>query len=190
MEVFLLLSIEIKRPIEKDLDNLNLFFRVVIEDTFEREGIAHLVDDIESEIIEKQKYLKLDLDSNRENRYFLLAIINNQIIGTIEYGPVSKLISDLTNGELQDLVEVGTVFVRPDYQGKGIGTLLWNAMYLTLQSKGIDEFCLDSGYSNAQKIWKKKFGKPDYLIKDYWSEGNDHMIWRRKARNNPIIFKL
>jgi hypothetical protein len=41
--------------------------------------------------------------------YFLLAIDNNQVIGSIEYGPVSKLIIDLTNGTLKDFVEVGTV---------------------------------------------------------------------------------
>lgn len=35
-----------------------------------------------------------------------------------------------------------------------------------------------NGYTSAQKVWKKKFGEPDYLLKDYWDPGNDHMIWR------------
>jgi hypothetical protein len=51
-------------------------------------------------------------------------------------------------------------------------------MYSTLKSKGIEEFCLDSGYKIAQTIWKKKFGEPVYLLEDYWDKGNDHMIWR------------
>jgi hypothetical protein len=56
-------------------------------------------------------------------------------------------------------------------------------MYLTLQNRGIEEFCLDSGYLSAQKIWRKKFGEPDYLLKDYWGEGYNHMIWRIKVRD-------
>jgi hypothetical protein len=61
--------------------------------------------------------------------------------------------------------------------------MLLQAMYKTLRSKGIDEFCLDCGYKNAQKIWQNKFGKPDYHFKDYWDKGQDHMIWRIKLRD-------
>ena len=56
-------------------------------------------------------------------------------------------------------------------------------MYHTLQHRGIEEFCLDSGYIRAQKIWKKKFGDPDYLLKNYWDEGYDHMVWRIKVND-------
>jgi GNAT superfamily N-acetyltransferase len=112
------------------------------------------------------------------------------VIGSIEYGPVSQLIIDLTNGELKELVEVGTVYVHPDYQGTGIGTLLLNVMFLTLKNKGIEDFCLDSGYKRAQKIWTKKFGEPDYLKKDYWSPGFHHMIWKRILSEMTIKFKI
>src|SRR5699024_8900176 len=33
------------------------------------------------------------------------------------------------------------------------------------------EFCMDSGYSNAQKIWRKRFGEPEYFLENYWAEG-------------------
>lgn len=49
------------------------------------------------------------------------------------------------------------------------------------------EFCLDSGYTNAQKVWKKKFGEPDYLLKDYWGEGFDHMIWRGRTNDGVVV---
>lgn len=55
-------------------------------------------------------------------------------------------------------------------------------MYCVLRNKGIEEFCLDSGYTSAQKIWKKKFGEPDYLLKDFWGAGYDHMIWKIKSK--------
>ncbi len=171
----------IRRPRIEDEEELKQFFNIVITDTFAREGLAEMVEDIKNEIEMKKKYLKADFDSNGEQRYFLIALDQDKIIGTIEYGAASELITSCTNGALKELIEVGTVFVRPDYQRKGIGNLLFNAVVLTLQQKGIAEFCLDSGYTSAQKIWKKKFGEPDFLLKDYWGEGFDHMIWRLRS---------
>ncbi len=182
-------NIEIRRPRTEDIEELHKFFRIVLIDTFTREGLADMVDMIEDEIEDKKKYLKSDLDSKGKDRYFLIALDDDKIIGSIEYGSSSELINSCTDGALKDLVEVGTVFVRPDYQRQGIGNLLLNVMYLTLQNRGIEEFCLDSGYTNAQKIWKKKFGEPDYLLEDYWSEENDHMIWRKRINDISIIFR-
>jgi GNAT superfamily N-acetyltransferase len=171
-------TIEIRRPRIEDIVELNQFFRIVITDTFAREGLAGLMDDIEAEIESKINYLQLDLDSNGEKRYFLIALAENKIIGTIEYGPASELIIECTDGKLGNLVEVGTVFVLPDYQRQGIGNRLLAEMLQTLNGRGIVDFCLDSGYKTAQTIWKKKFGEPDFLLKDYWGQGQDHMIWK------------
>ena len=183
-------NVEIRRPRIEDIDELKQFFRIVITDTFDKEGLANLLDEIEDEIKVKIKYLNSDLESSGENRYFLIALCDDQVIGTIEYGLINKLINDCTDGALKELVEVGTVFVRPGFQRQGIGNLLLNAIYLALQSKGIEEFCLDSGYTNAQKIWKKKFGEPDYIMKDFWGEGYDHMIWRRRINDISIMFRI
>lgn len=185
-------NVAIRRPNSDDIDELYLFFRIVITNTYKDEGLSQLVDDIENEINSKKQYLKNDFDSNGENRYFLLAIDtnNDKIIGTIEIGPASTLINSCTSVVLKDLYEIGTVFILPEYQRKGIGSLLLNAMYLTLLSRGITEYCLDSGYKIAQSIWTKKFGKPSYVLKDYWGESNNHMIWKKSLHDIPIIFGL
>ncbi|MEH7418762.1 GNAT family N-acetyltransferase [Neobacillus drentensis] len=175
-----MLNVEIKRPRIEDIKELNSFFRIVIADTFIKEGLGEKLNDINDEVKVKEKYIESDFESNGEKRYFLIALDGNKIIGSIEYGPASDLICNCTNNSYKELMEVGTVFVRPDYQRNGVGNLLLNSMYFTLRSKGIEEFCLDSGYKSAQKIWRKKFGDPDYLLKDYWDEGYDHMIWRIK----------
>jgi GNAT superfamily N-acetyltransferase len=177
------LNVEIRRPRIEDIKELNQFFRIVIMDTFTKEGIGEMLDDINDEIAVKEKYLESDFESNGEKRYFLIALYGDKIIGSIEYGPASDLISNCTNNAFKKLIEVGTVFVHPEYQKMGVGNLLLNKMYLTLQNRGIEEFCLDSGYLSAQKIWRKKFGDPDYLLKDYWGEGYNHMIWRIKVRD-------
>ncbi|PEA55102.1 GNAT family N-acetyltransferase [Bacillus pseudomycoides] len=182
--------VEIRRPRIEDIEKINQFFITTIKDTFAGEGLSELLDDIENEIENKKEYLKCDFDSNGKNRYFLIAAdtSSNKIIGTIEYGPASELINSCTNKVIKDLPEVGTVFVHPNYQRRGIGNLLLNVLFLTLLSRGIKEFCLDSGYKNAQKVWEKKFGEPDYLLKDYWGDGFDHMIWKRCVHDIPIIF--
>jgi N-acetylglutamate synthase-like GNAT family acetyltransferase len=172
------IDIEIRRPKIKDIKQVNEFFITVIVDTFNKEGIGDLVDDLANEIEIKEKYLESDLESNGEKRYFLIALDGDKIIGSIEFGPASDLISDHTNGDSKELIEVGTVFVHPDYQRNGVGNLLLKNMFLTLKNKGIDEFYLDSGYRNAQKIWRKKFGEPDRWLKDYWGKEFDHLIWK------------
>lgn len=173
-----MINVEIRRPGEDDRNSLNHFFRMVVTDTFNKEGIADMVDDMESEIKAKNTYLATDLESNGDKRFFLLALDGEKIVGTIEYGAASELICTCTNNAFKNLQEVGTVFVHPDYQRKGIGNLLLNRLMLAMQNKGIAEFCLDSGYGNAQKIWTKKFGDPAYLLENFWGEGYHHMIWR------------
>lgn len=175
--------IKIRRPNIDDKDNLLEFFKLVLEDTFIKEGIEDLVEDLEEEIIDKKKYLEDDLMTNGDLVYFLMAEYQGTIVGTIQYGPSSDLINSCTNGEYKDLYEIASVFVKPEYQGQGLGNLLLKSIYQVMESKGIKEFCLDSGYSRAQKIWTKKFGKPDYFFPNYWSQGHHHLIWRVDLQN-------
>jgi GNAT superfamily N-acetyltransferase len=177
------LNVEIRRPRTEDITELNHFFRTVITDTFNKEGIGDKVEDLEGEIQAKNTYLSSDLKSNGKERYFLLALDGDKIIGTIEYGAASDLICKCTDNALKKLHEVGTVFVHPTYQRMGIGNVLLKKIIETMHSKRIEEFCLDSGYVSAQNIWKKKFGDPAYLLENYWGEGYHHMIWRIKMEN-------
>lgn len=62
------------------------------------------------------------------------------------------------------------------------------SMYLALIVKNIEEFCLDSGYTKAKKIWNKKLGEPNIIMKNYWGEGYDHSIWYRKLEDITITF--
>jgi GNAT superfamily N-acetyltransferase len=175
------LNIEIRRPKTEDIDNLHQFFEKVIVETFTKEGIGDQLEDIENETETKKNYLLGDLESNGRKRFFLIAFHSEKIIGSIEHGPASELICQCTQNAYIGIPEIGTVFVHPEYQRLGIGNLLLKAMYNTLKSEGIEEVCLDSGYSRAQKIWNKKFGEPEFLLKDYWGEGFDHMIWKVKV---------
>jgi len=171
-------NIEINRPKFEDIELINEFFEIVIINTFKRNGISNLVDSMTEEFEDKRRCLNQDIESDGKNRFFLIAKENNKIVGSIEYGPANELIISCTNGELKELVEIGTVFVHPDYQNKGIGSRLLNLIFEELERNNIKECCLDSGYKTSQKIWINKFGNPQYHLKDYWGEDGDHMIWR------------
>ncbi|WP_400245008.1 GNAT family N-acetyltransferase [Niallia sp. JL1B1071] len=175
--------IMIIRPTKEDVESLHDFFRLVITDTYRKEGIAEKKEDLLAEIETKKQFLAMDLESDGVERCFLIAKIEDLIVGSIEYGPSSALICQCTNAELKDIKEIGTVFVHPEYQRRGIGNLLLKAIYEEMDKKGVEVFCLDSGYVHAQRVWKKKFGTPDYLLKDYWEIGNDHMIWKLYLEN-------
>ncbi|MCD7035915.1 GNAT family N-acetyltransferase [Metabacillus sp. GX 13764] len=163
-----------------EVKELHQFFEKVIADTFRKNGI-HPQEGLAEEAAAKKKYLEADFASNGEIRYFLVAAENEKIIGSIEYGPASSLICKCTKNALEGTAEIGTLFVHPEYQKKGIGNSLLKAKIYELQNRGIRNFCLDSGYPSSQKIWKKKFGKPDYFLKDYWAEGFHHMIWQARV---------
>ena len=171
-------NIEISRPKFEDTELINEFFEIVIRDTFEKNGISDLINIIVEEIKDKRRCLNQDIESDGNNRYFLIAKEDNRIVGSVEYGPSNELIISCTNGKLKELVEIGTVFVHPDYQNKGIGSRMLNLIFIELEKNRIKEFCLDSGYKSAQKTWINKFGNPEYHLKDYWGEGSDHMVWR------------
>ncbi|KAB3527272.1 GNAT family N-acetyltransferase [Alkaliphilus serpentinus] len=176
-------NIEISRPRKEDIEIINDFFKRVIQHTFERNGIGDLLETIEGEIRYKRVILNQDFESEGRDRYFLVAKDEEKIVGSIEYGPSNELIHKCTNGEFKDLLEIGTVFVDPDYQNQGLGSRLLSSIFTEFEYKGVKEFCFDSGYPSAQQVWIKKFGKPAYHIKDFWGEGGDHMVWRIELKD-------
>lgn len=52
-----MLNIEIKRPKMEDFKELNKFFRMVIRDTFNKEGIGDKLEDLAEEIETKKSLL-------------------------------------------------------------------------------------------------------------------------------------
>ena len=59
-------KIHIRRPQPGDVKKLHNFFELVVRDTFAREGLAHMAEDMEKEIFEKKSILKKT--SNRMGR--------------------------------------------------------------------------------------------------------------------------
>jgi len=171
-------DIIISRPKKNELPEILDFFEAVLKDTFLTNGLSKMQDLLQEEIIDKKRYIMQDFDSNGEKRYFLFAKSENEIIGCMEYGLSNELLKNCTNHAMDDLYEIGTMFILPKYQKEGISILLQKQIFKALTEIGETECCFDSGYPIAQKIWTKRFGKPTFYLKDFWGEGAPHMVWR------------
>lgn len=75
-----MLQVEVRRPNRGDIKAIEHFFRLVITDTFAKEGLADLLEDIEQEIDSKNRYLNADFETNGEQRYFLIGLLDNSIV--------------------------------------------------------------------------------------------------------------
>ncbi|MGE7676469.1 GNAT family N-acetyltransferase [Lysinibacillus sp. NPDC094403] len=121
------------------------------------------------------------MGSQGERRFFWLAVEEEtkKIIGTIEYGVANELIQKTVKEDITNFPEIGTVFIHPNYQNCGIGSLLLQKIFITLESRNVIGFCLDSGYNQAQTFWRKKLRNPNFSLEHYWNNNSHHMIWKR-----------
>ena len=179
----------IRRPRIDELDSILGFFERVLTDTFQMNEISDLKDLLEEEIQDKERCIRQDFMTDGIDRFFLLAEYEDKIIGSIEYGIANVLLNSCTNHELEGMLEVGTVFVHPEYQRQGVGPLLLYSLFQELNKLAVEKICFDSGYKTAQKIWYKKFGSPQYLLENYWGEGSHHMVWVLNVRKSLELVK-
>lgn len=175
--------IEINELAPSDMDPAYELFRISIPDAFEQEGLAALTDEIQQEIEGKRRMLHDALYTAGAAASFLVARMDGNIVGVISFGPCNNDILKCTDGRLKNVGELGSLYVLPDYQGRGIGSALIKAMANQLAERGIDRFCLDSGYRHAQAKWLHKFGQPYTTVQNYWGPGSAHMVWYCKTVN-------
>lgn len=176
-------GIVISNPTQADIKSAYQVFETSIPDAFEKEGLGLANEDIHREIEHKKHLLNAALDSTDTGIFFIIAKLDEAVIGTISYGPCGEDIRKCTQSQLDDVGELGSLFVLPRHQGQGVGSALINTMVAHLDKQGIDRFCLDSGYKRAQKRWLRKFGEPYKVVKDYWGPDYDHMIWHCKVND-------
>lgn len=164
-----------------DLEELQSLFEQTLRDTFVREGIeqSHAAD-LEQEIAAQSALVKRDLESDGKAEYFLVARAGDTIVGTAAAGPANDIILAHATFDIERTPEIKSVYVRPDWQGRGIGSRLFEAIRAYLASTGRTHFCLDTGYQAAREFWTHRLGEPGTIVKDYWGARADHCIWYRE----------
>lgn len=173
-----------------DRDEACRVFERTIPEAFAGEGLGHLMEEIREEVNGKKKLvdMALRIPANLAIRpsspqaaevpvIFLVARSAREVVGTISFGPCGKEIAECTRHALDDVGELGSLYVLPDYQGQGIGSAFIQTMAKELKERGIQRFYLDSGYKKAQQKWQRKFGEPYAVAKNYWGPGQDHLVW-------------
>ncbi|GAB6108177.1 GNAT family N-acetyltransferase [Fusibacter bizertensis] len=168
----------IVRPQNKDVAAIEVLFERVLEDNWEKNGLWDLESDLQEEIELKKSFLAMDLSTQGKEKYFLIAKVDGRVVGTIEIGKANETIETCGSEFINELPEIGTVFVLPEFQGRGIGSFMMEAMCQYLKKESYKGFFIDSGYKTAQEIWIHKYGEPTFLLKDHWGPGLDHMVWQ------------
>ncbi|MGB6130004.1 MAG: GNAT family N-acetyltransferase [Psychrilyobacter sp.] len=171
---------KIKKPLKNHLPQLEELFKIVISDTARREGIT-LPDFVDEEVREKTKYCENYL-KKVDNISILIALDDEKIIGTISSSYCDLDIKNVIKDIKKDSMKIGTIYIHPSYQRRGIGKILLSEMYKILKAKNVEEFYLDSGYKSAQIYWIKNLGEPFFRAKNYWGPKIDNLIWKVKLK--------
>jgi len=174
-------SYKIRKLTRNDLISVFRFYETTIPIAFHNEGLGHLTDEIHKEIEHKKTMLESSLSTENSDLFFLIALEEETIIGAISYGPPGNEIRQCMDETLVGINEIGSLYVLPSKQNQGIASDLIEAMKQELSQLGIESFCLDSGYKNAQRKWLVKFGTPHKIVKDFWGKNQDHYIWIGKT---------
>ena len=162
---------------ENEIEN---FFKITIKTAYEEQGVGHLSEIIKEDVETKMQMVK-DFFEGNNKYYFLVAKVEQGIVGVISFGSCGNIIRKCCDGLLDNVGELGSLYVLNKYQGQKIGSKLINSLILYLKQNQIEDFCLDSGFKKAQRKWTRKFGQPYKIMKNYWGTNSDHFIWYCKV---------
>jgi len=173
-------GIQIKPLRIDDISHLKNLFEKTISEIFERNNIKDKIE-LEHEINDKiDKVFKSVLEEESIARFFVVEK-ENTIVGIAGFSLINNDIrSNIENNE--NAYELGTVYILPEFQRKGIGSLLINTVLENIKNMGIHEFYLDCGYRTSQPYWIEKFGKPYINIENKFGKNQDYMIWKVKTK--------
>lgn len=186
------MRVTLRRPAKEDVPHIIEVFHKAISYAFRADGIADRKDGITTEVEKQCACLQSDFDSNGRDMYYLIAETGHRIVGTIAYRaevPEDDFVRKNLTADLTGIPEITSAYVLPDFQGKGIGSLLFNAILLVLTVKQVRGICMDGGYQKSIRFWTRKIGAPDTVLEDYWGEGLHHVFWYRDMKSINVQYR-
>jgi GNAT superfamily N-acetyltransferase len=169
--------ISIGKPEFNDKEKIKELFTVSISDTFDKNNVTRLCE-VTDEVEEKMRLLDNYYSSNQGEPHFLIAREELEIVGVIACFPVSNAIKQNVTECTNNDSEIGCVYIVPEHQQKGIGSLLYNEMKSYLKSIGIKKCYLSAGFVTSQKYWQMKLGEPQFVLKNMWGNGFHELVWK------------
>lgn len=170
---------QVRKVRRDDIDHLDKLFRVCISDLLIRENKELRL--AEEEVDRLNRIVMENLADY--DIAFYVAELNGRVVGTIALTRPNPIISQNIRTE-SNVYEISCVYVHPSYQRQGIGKLLFQHIKKELIRRGNVKYYLDAGFSSSQQYWQKLLGKPSFILKDYWGEGQHHFIWHNSFHDN------
>lgn len=176
-------NIVIGKMEKKDVDKALRLMEEVIIDNFRLAGLdpAKFGKQINEEV-KKQKDRLTNLPYCNECS-FLVTKLGKNIVGTIGYGPVEPpviMALKRLGWKGKSIVEIISLYVKPELQRKGIGSLLFDQIILLIKKRGFQYISLRTGYAKGQNFWSKKLGKPEVILEKYIDGVVDSWVWVKK----------
>ncbi len=170
---------------------LSLIERVTHESyVFEKRNMDEYEKVLKEEMIMQKERLKESL--NNTLPHILMAKEDDQIIGTIGIHSISKSVKEglqKLDYEPNSIVEIVLLYVDPRYQKRGIGTLLYNAILLTLQFSSYHYFAISTAFDKGIAFWTKTLGKARIVLQNYYEDSVDCYVWIKKVEDTHPLFK-
>lgn len=92
--------------------------------------------------------------------------------------------AELTRG-LERPAEVFSVYVAPDWLGRGVGRAMVDEIERVARAQGYTDILAVSGVRHVEigyPFWTRRYGDFYRVDKDYWAEGAERVVWRMSLR--------
>jgi GNAT superfamily N-acetyltransferase len=170
------MSIILIEPDTTLLPEIINLFTDSIANTFKLNGIKDLAE-LQYEISEKSERVRNYIESKSNDEFFIVAKLDKYIAGIAGVFPVSDTIIKNYPTLSKNDIEIGSVYIKPEYQRQGITRILLKRLLNELWERKIYKFYLDCGYSTSQVYWKRVFGNPVKTFPNYFGKDESYMIW-------------
>ncbi len=157
-------------------------FSSVIHDAFHKESNEPDPIEIQEEIDHQIEKLELDYKSNGKEEYFLIACLDEKIIGTLSFGKAGSVIQEQLKEEALLHTTLKSAYVLVPFQSQGIAKMLFLEIIKEIHKRNHSFFYFDCGYALAQEYYLKHFGKPNIKLLHYWGRNCHHSIWKCEVK--------
>lgn len=138
---------------------------------------------IEPEVAEILQTLSDSLEGKNQDKFLVATNLEDQVVGMARISPASSEILEFAQTEHP--VELFNLYVAAGQnRGKGVGSVLFDAVKGEARAQGKTEVLLNSGPRYKESGWgfyEKTIGPAAGVLKDYYGPGYDAMVWRQEV---------
>ncbi len=175
---------------QKDISKTFELIKAVTLDSFVAEGENLQEERTQTEIAEILATQAQRLEQYIQNKqpFFFVAKENEKIIGAIALGEASHVIQKALaqlEKKFPNLPEILSLYIDPQYQRKGIGSMLFDRIMEKIRESSYEFFSVYTGYKTGLHFWTKKLGEPSVIFENYYGVGFHCWVWIRETAYVP-----